>query len=184
MVNEYKKAVVGGGCFWCVEAVMQRVEGVEEVISGFAGGKVPNPSYREVCYGKTGHAEVVQITFDPNKISYEDLLVIFMTTHDPTTLNRQGADVGTHYRSIILPAGSEQEITAKKVMQDLADHFDDPIVTEVKPLDTFYPAEAEHQNYYNQHKEQGYCSFVISPKVNKLKAQYKDKLKADLQENY
>jgi len=175
-----QKATFGGGCFWCVEAVMQRLRGVEEVISGYAGGKVNDPTYREVCGGRTGHAEVVQVTFDSNEISYKDLLTVFMTTHDPTTLNRQGADVGTQYRSIILPHDGPQERIAKEVLLELKDVFEDPIVTEIKSLDVFYEAEEEHHNYYNQHKEQGYCSFVISPKINKLKDQYKDRLKAEV----
>ena len=180
MSKNIQKATFGGGCFWCVEAVMQRLRGVEAVMSGYAGGKVANPSYREVCGGRTGHAEVVQVTFDGEEISYKDLLVVFMTTHDPTTLNRQGADVGTQYRSIILPHDEEQASIAAEVLESLKDTFDDPIVTEVKSLDVFYEAEEEHHNYYNLHKEQGYCSFVISPKVNKLKQQYKDRLKSEV----
>lgn len=176
-MSELSKATFGGGCFWCVEAVIQRLEGVEKVISGYAGGKVDNPSYREVCGGKTGHAEVVQVSFDETKITYKELLTVFMTTHDPTTLNRQGADVGTQYRSIILYQNEEQQKTAESIKVELAEYFDDPIVTEITPLGSFYEAEEEHQNYYNQHKEQSYCSFVIGSKINKLKQQYKDKLK-------
>ena len=148
-------------------------------MSGYAGGKVKDPSYREVCGGRTGHAEVVQVTFDSDEISYKDLLIVFMTTHDPTTLNRQGADVGTQYRSIILPHDDTQKQIAEEVLLELKDAFDDPIVTEIKALDAFYEAEEEHHNYYNQHREQGYCSFVISPKVNKLKQMYKDRLKTE-----
>ena len=177
MNDKNKKATFGGGCFWCVEAVIQRLKGVEAVMSGYAGGKVKDPSYREVCGGRTGHAEVVQVTFDEEVISYKDLLIVFMTTHDPTTLNRQGADVGTQYRSIILPHDEEQAQIAKAVIGDLAQIYDDPIVTEIKPFDAFYEAEEEHHNYYNQHQEQGYCSFVITPKVQKLKKMYQDKLK-------
>lgn len=180
MSQNIQKATFGGGCFWCVEAVVQRLRGVEAVMSGYAGGKVSNPSYREVCGGRTGHAEVVQVTFDTNEISYRDLLMVFMTTHDPTTLNRQGADVGTQYRSIIMPHNEEQGKIAAQVLEELKDTFDDPIVTEIKMLDAFYEAEEEHHNYYNQHTEQGYCSFVISPKVNKLKQLYKDRLKAEV----
>lgn len=179
MNDNMNKATFGGGCFWCVEAVVQRLRGVEAVMSGYAGGKVKDPSYREVCGGRTGHAEVVQVTFDPNEISYKDLLIVFMTTHDPTTLNRQGADVGTQYRSIILPHDDEQMAVAEEVLAELKDAFDDPIVTEIKHLDAFYEAEEEHHNYYNQHKEQGYCSFVITPKVQKLKKMYQDRLKKE-----
>ncbi|MEM8939418.1 MAG: peptide-methionine (S)-S-oxide reductase MsrA [Bacteroidota bacterium] len=172
-----QKATFGGGCFWCVEAVVQRLKGVEAVISGYSGGKSPNPSYREVCSGKTGHAEVVQVTYDETEISYKDLLIVFMTTHDPTTLNKQGADVGTQYRSIILWHSEEQKEVAEQVLEELKETFDDPIVTEITKLEAFYEAEEEHQNYYNQHMEQGYCSFVISPKIRKLKDLYKDRLK-------
>jgi len=177
MSRNFEIATFGGGCFWCVEAIMQRLKGVQQVVSGYAGGKVKDPSYREVCGGRTGHAEVVQVTFDPGVISYKDLLTIFMTTHDPTTLNRQGADVGTQYRSIILWHDEAQQKDAESVLRELKEVFDDPIVTEVVKLEVFYHAEAEHQNYYNQHTTQGYCSFVISPKVNKLKEKYKDWLK-------
>ncbi|MEM6737893.1 MAG: peptide-methionine (S)-S-oxide reductase MsrA [Bacteroidota bacterium] len=172
-----QKATFGGGCFWCVEAVVQRLKGVEAVISGYSGGKSPNPSYREVCSGKTGHAEVVQVTYDETEISYKDLLIVFMTTHDPTTLNKQGADVGTQYRSVILWHSEEQKEVAEQVLEELKETFDDPIVTEITKLEAFYEAEEEHQNYYNQHMEQGYCSFVISPKIRKLKDLYKDRLK-------
>ena len=180
MSNNIQKATFGGGCFWCVEAVVQRLRGVEQVVSGYAGGKVKDPSYREVCGGRTGHAEVVQVTFNADEISYKDLLTIFMTTHDPTTLNRQGNDVGTQYRSIILWHDEAQEHAAKEVLTELKEVFDDPIVTELVKLEAFYNAEDEHQNYYNQHKEQGYCSFVISPKVHKLKEKYKDRLKEEV----
>ena len=179
MSEMMSKATFGGGCFWCGEAVMQRLRGVEAVMSGYAGGKVANPSYREVCGGRTGHAEVVQVTFDEKEISYKDLLIVFMTTHDPTTLNRQGADVGTQYRSIILPHDEVQQQVANEVIASLKDAFDDPIVTEIKPLEAFYEAEEEHHNYYNQHKEQGYCSYVISPKIAKLKKLYSDRLKPE-----
>ena len=174
-------ATFGGGCFWCTEAVVQRLRGVEAVIPGYAGGKVANPSYREVCGGRTGHAEVVQVTFDADEVSYKDLLIIFMTTHDPTTLNRQGADVGTQYRSIILPHSEAQQNIAEEILVELKDTFNDPIVTEIMPLKSFYEAEEEHYNYYNQHQELGYCSFVISPKIDKLKQKYKDRLKAEVE---
>ncbi len=180
MSSEMQKATFGGGCFWCVEAVVQRLKGVTQVTSGYSGGKVKDPTYREVCGGRTGHAEVVQVTFDPSIISYKDLITVFMTTHDPTTLNRQGADVGTQYRSIILWHDEKQKSIAEETLMELKDVFDDPIVTELAKLGAFYAAEEEHQNYYNQHKEQGYCSFVISPKVNKLKKKYKDRLKDEV----
>ncbi|WP_025764947.1 peptide-methionine (S)-S-oxide reductase MsrA [Dyadobacter tibetensis] len=176
MINK-EIATVGGGCFWCVEAVVQRLKGVEKVVSGYAGGSSKNPSYREVCTGNTGHAEVVQITFDPSQISYKDLLTIFMTTHDPTTLNRQGADRGTQYRSVVFYANEEQKLITEQVIAELKDTFDDPIVTQVLPLPTFYEAEADHQNYYNLHPEAGFCSMVISPKVQKLRKLYAGHLK-------
>lgn len=173
-----EKAVFGGGCFWCVEAVIQRLKGVESVVSGYAGGTVPGyPTYKEVCSGLTGHAEVVEVTFDQNIISYEDLLMVFMTTHDPTTLNRQGADVGTQYRSVIFYANQQQKETATQVLKEVADYYDNPIVTEISVLTKFYKAEENHQNYYNLHPEQGFCQIVISPKVSKLKKMYADRLK-------
>ena len=177
---ETKKEIltVGGGCFWCVEAVFQLIKGVEKVVSGYSGGNCPgHPTYREVCSGRTGHAEVVQVTFNPDSISYEELLIIFMTSHDPTTLNRQGADVGTQYRSVIYYHNDNQKMIAEKVVEQLAPYFDNEIVTEISPLETFYPAEDYHQDYYNQNKDQGYCSFVITPKLAKLRKLYADKLK-------
>lgn len=171
-------ATLGGGCFWCTEAVFQEVKGVESVISGYSGGNVPGkPTYREVCSGLTGHAEVVQITFDANVISFEDILIIFMTTHDPTTLNRQGADYGTQYRSVIFFHTLEQKVTAQKVINDLQDVFDNPIVTELSPIDNFFEAEDYHQNYYSNNQNQGYCNFVITPKLAKLKKLHASKLK-------
>ncbi len=176
--HTYKVATVGGGCFWCTEAVFQEVKGVQKVVSGYTGGNAPGkPTYREVCSGLTGHAEVVQITYDPNVLSYHDLLVIFMTTHDPTTMNRQGADVGTQYRSVIYFHDAEQKQVADKVIEELAASFDAPIVTEVSPLATFYEAEEYHQNYYKNNSSQGYCSFVITPKLNKLRKLHLNKLK-------
>lgn len=171
-----KKAVIGGGCFWCIEAIVQRLVGVEKVVSGYAGGNIKNPTYREVCSGLTGHAEVVEITYDPEKISYHDLLIVFMTSHDPTTLNRQGADKGTQYRSIILYSSEEEKEVAEKVIQEVSGYYEDPIVTELKPLDIFYAAEEDHQNYYNNNSEAGYCRIVINPKIAKLKKAYADKL--------
>lgn len=177
--DHLEQATLGGGCFWCVEAVFVRVDGVERAVSGYAGGHVPNPTYRQVCNKTTGHAEVVQITFDPAVVSYRDLLEIFFTTHDPTTPNRQGNDVGPQYRSIILYHDDAQRATAEAVIEELeaADVFDDPIVTEVEPLETFYPAEEEHQDYYERHGWQPYCVAVIRPKVAKLREKHADKLK-------
>lgn len=176
--NKEELATLGGGCFWCVEAVMQRVAGVNALVSGYTGGNAPgHPTYREVCSGLTGHAEVVQLRFDPDIISYKDLLTIFMTSHDPTSLNRQGGDVGTQYRSVIYYHNKEQQQAVKEVIRDMASYFDDPIVTEVSPVGTFYPAEADHQDYYNANQSQGYCAMVITPKIVKLKQRFADKLK-------
>jgi len=172
--------VLGGGCFWCVEAVLKPLRGVERVVSGYANGRVKNPTYREVCSGLTGHAEVVEVTFDPDTISLRDLLTVFFATHDPTTLNRQGADRGTQYRSGVYYATDAQRETAEAVVADLTEQgvFDDPIVTEIEPLDTFYPAEDYHQDYFERNPAQPYCAAVIAPKVAKLRAQYLDKLAA------
>lgn len=180
MSNEREVATLGGGCFWCVEAVLERLRGIEDVVSGYAGGQVKNPSYREVCGGKTGHAEVVQITYDPGEISYRELLEVFFTTHDPTTPNRQGADVGPQYRSIILYHDDEQKRIAEEVLReiDASDLWDDPVVTEIEPLETFYRAEDYHQDYYRSNTMQPYCQVVIAPKVAKLRKQYLEKLKA------
>ncbi|MCX2678949.1 peptide-methionine (S)-S-oxide reductase MsrA [Galbibacter sp. EGI 63066] len=176
--KKMETATVGGGCFWCVEAVFQEVKGVERVVSGYTGGTAPGkPTYREICSGLTGHAEVVQITFDPQLISYQDLLIIFMTTHNPTTLNRQGADVGTQYRSVIYYHDEDQKKTAESVVQQMGTFYDDPIVTEVSPLGTFYEAEDYHQDYYKNNKTQGYCSMVITPKLMKLRKMHAEKLK-------
>ena len=161
-------ATLGGGCFWCVEAVYQNIPGILSVTSGYAGGKVPNPTYDQVCSGKTGHAEVVQITFDPAKVSYEKILDLFWKAHDPTTLNRQGADEGTQYRSIILYADAQQKTAAEASRTQAQALYKDPIVTEISPLTTFYPAEAYHQDYYNNNKTAPYCVYVIQPKLEKL----------------
>lgn len=172
------EATLGGGCFWCTEAVFQRVRGVEKVTSGYSGGNVPGkPTYREICSGRTGHAEVVRILFDPSVISFRDLLLIFMGTHDPTTLNRQGADVGTQYRSVIFYHNPEQEKVAQNVLDELQAYFEQPIVTEVSPLINYYDAEDDHQNFYNQHSTQGYCQYVIDPKLEKLRAHFASFLK-------
>ncbi len=170
--------VIGGGCFWCTEAVFQEVLGVEKVTSGYSGGTVPGkPTYREICSGLTGHAEVVQVEFDSKIISLADILIIFMTTHDPTTLNRQGADVGTQYRSVIFYKDKAQKDVAEKVVLEVQKYYDAPIVTEISPLVNFFEAEEEHQNYYKLHPSQGYCTYVISPKLSKLREWYANKLK-------
>jgi peptide-methionine (S)-S-oxide reductase len=161
-------ATFGGGCFWCAEAVFQRIPGVKSVVSGFAGGTTVNPTYHEVCTGATGHAEVIQIKFDPAVISYDKLLEIFWEAHDPTTLNRQGADKGTQYRSIILYSDEAQKAAAEKSKAAAAPHFSSPIVTQIVPLARFYSAEGYHQNYYNEHSHEGYCQIVIGPKLHKL----------------
>jgi peptide-methionine (S)-S-oxide reductase len=172
-------ATFGAGCFWCVEAIFQRVEGVEKVVSGYSGGNVKNPSYKEVCTGTTGHAEVCQLSYDPSTVSYEELLEIFWQTHDPTTLNRQGNDVGTQYRSVVFYHNEMQKQLAEKYKKKLdeADIFDDPIVTEISPYETLFVAENYHQNYFNENGSQPYCTFVIQPKVEKFKKVFKDKLK-------
>lgn len=172
-----ESAVFGGGCFWCTEAVYLEVRGVQRVVSGYTGGQQPDPSYEQVCTGSTGHAEVVQLEFDPAVVSYRDLLEIFFTIHDPTTLNRQGNDVGTQYRSVIYYQTPEQEATARQVMAEMAVVWDAPIVTELSPAQPFYPAEAYHQNYFEQHPLQGYCAFVVAPKVAKFRKIYSARLK-------
>lgn len=172
------QATFGGGCFWCTEAVFQELAGVEQVVSGYAGGHVSDPTYRQVCAGTTGHAEVVQITFDPDVVSYRDLLRVFLTTHDPTTPNRQGADIGPQYRSIVLYHDDAQREAAHAVRDEMAGVWDAPIVTEIEPLETFYPAEAAHQDYFRRHPQQPYCQVVIQPKVAKLRRQFTEKLKA------
>ncbi|MCB0398190.1 MAG: peptide-methionine (S)-S-oxide reductase MsrA [Winogradskyella sp.] len=178
MSKNIQVATVGGGCFWCTEAVFQEVKGVENVVSGYSGGKVPGrPTYREVCSGLTGHAEVVQIIYDANVISYQDILVIFMTTHDPTTLNRQGADRGTQYRSVIFYHNEDQKNIAELVLNELSSYYDKPIVTEVSAAETFYEAEQEHQDFYKNNPDYGYCTFVIDPKLSKLRQLHSDKLK-------
>jgi peptide-methionine (S)-S-oxide reductase len=164
-----EKATFGGGCFWCVEAVYERLPGVQSVLSGYAGGTKPNPTYEEVCTGKTGHAEVAQITYDPTKISFEQLLAMFWQAHDPTTLNRQGADAGTQYRSVIFYHDEKQKAAAEKSKAEAQKAFDDPMVTEIQPLKEFYPAENYHQDYYRNHANAPYCTFIIKPKLKKLK---------------
>ena len=170
-------ATLGGGCFWCAEAVYQDLIGVLAVESGYTGGHVANPTYEAVCAGTTGHAEVVQVRFDPAQISYRELLEIFFTIHDPTTLNRQGADVGTQYRSVIYYHSPEQERTARQVISEMGSVWDAPLVTELSPAETYYKAEDYHQNYFRQHPLQGYCAFVVAPKVSKLRKMFAAKIR-------
>lgn len=179
MKGDLAVATFGSGCFWCTEAVFQRVKGVEKVVSGYSGGKVKNPTYREVTSGLTGHAEVTQLTYYPAVISFEELLEIFWGTHDPTTLNRQGADVGTQYRSVIFYHNEEQKRLSElyKNKLDASGAFDNPIVTEISPFTAFYPAEDYHQNYYNLNGNAPYCSYVIQPKLEKFKKVFQAKLK-------
>lgn len=177
--RQLETATLAGGCFWCLEAVYDDLKGVEDVVSGYAGGFVPHPTYEQVCSGNTGHAEVVQIKFDPRQISYEEILDVFFTIHDPTTLNRQGNDVGTQYRSAIFYHSPEQEQTVRKKIVDLeaAQLWDAPIVTEVVPLTAFYPAEDYHQEYFSRNPYQPYCQIVIAPKVAKAHKLFLAKLK-------
>lgn len=171
------KAIFGGGCFWCTEALFTELKGVESVASGYTGGKVVNPTYKEVCSGMTGHAEVIQVEYDPQVISYEDLLKLHIATHDPTTLNRQGADVGTQYRSAIFTRTDEERNIALGVISSMQSNFDQPIVTEVTDFEVFYPAEDYHQDYYKNNTEQGYCNMVITPKVAKFRKAFAERLK-------
>jgi len=172
-------ATLAGGCFWCLEAVYDQLKGVLDVVSGYSGGQLPNPSYEAVCTGETGHAEAVQVTFDPSVVSFRELLGVFFTIHDPTSLNRQGADVGTQYRSAIFYHNPEQKATAEQVIHELEGEeiWGKPIVTEVAPFSVFYPAEAYHQEYFQRNPYQGYCTAVIAPKVAKFRHQYLEKLK-------
>ncbi|NND64001.1 MAG: peptide-methionine (S)-S-oxide reductase MsrA [Flavobacteriaceae bacterium] len=181
-MKKVEQIVLAGGCFWCTEAVFQQIEGVEEVISGYTGGHIKNPAYREVCSGRTGHAEGILISYISEVVDIKTLLEVFFATHDPTTLNRQGNDVGTQYRSEIFYTSEAQKIASESFINELEEHkvFKDPIVTKVSPLDIFYKAEADHQNYYNENKNQPYCSFIITPKVDKIKKYYADKLKKQL----
>lgn len=173
-------AIFGGGCFWCTEAIFLKLKGVSSVMPGYAGGKIPNPSYERVSMGTTGHAEVIKITFDPKIISYKELLDIFFHVHDPTTLNKQGADVGTQYRSIILYTSEEQKKQAEESLQELSasGEFSNPIVTEIQPLDTFYDAETYHRNYYENNSLQPYCNLVIEPKLAHFLEKYSSKIKS------
>lgn len=173
--NQIELATLGGGCFWCTEAVFQMLPGVKSVTSGYAGGHVENPTYKQVCEGNTGHAEVIQIAFDPTKVSYETVLETFWEAHDPTTLNRQGNDVGTQYRSTIMYHSPEQKVAAEKSKAAAQKKFDRPIVTEIVPLKKFYPAEDYHQDYYRQNPQAGYCRVVIKPKVEKFEKKFQGK---------
>lgn len=177
--SDLQNATLAGGCFWCLEAVYEQLEGVEEVVSGYAGGHIPNPTYEQVCTGRTGHAEVVQITYHPDVVSYKEILEVFFDIHDPTTLNRQGADVGTQYRSAIFYHNEEQKKIAEEMIRELdaSGAWNDPIVTQVEPLDTFYRAEDYHQEYFRKHPNQGYCRAVVAPKVSKFRKHFVAKLK-------
>ena len=179
MSDKSQQATLGGGCFWCLEAIFQDVIGVQEVTSGYAGGTAENPSYEQVCTGRTGHAEVIQVDFDPEAISFDDLLTIFWRIHDPTTLDRQGGDVGSQYRSIILTHDEEQKAAAERSMAEAgaAGLYRDPIVTQIEPLDVFYPAEAYHDDYYRRNRAQPYCRAVIDPKVAKFRKSFADRIK-------
>lgn len=179
MAQQEEVAIIGGGCFWCTEAVVQRLNGVNKVESGYANGHIPNPTYEMVCSGVSGYAEVIKVTFNPEVISYENLLKVFMTSHDPTSLNRQGADAGTQYRSGIYYQSENQKQIAEQVIADLSSVYSKPIVTEVEPLKNYFSAESYHQNYYNQNQYAGYCRAVIEPKVSKLRAQYAHMLNKD-----
>ncbi|HRY98865.1 MAG TPA: peptide-methionine (S)-S-oxide reductase MsrA [Bacteroidales bacterium] len=170
-------ATFGGGCFWCTEALFQQMKGVVNVASGYSGGRIPSPTYREVCSGLTGHAEVIQLTYDPMKVEYADLLRVFFGTHDPTTLNRQGADVGTQYRSVIFFHDEEQQAVAGAIKAEAQQYLADPIVTEIASYTAFYKAEEGHQDYYNRNRAQGYCQLVIAPKLEKLRRAYGEFLK-------
>ena len=178
--GEREVATLGGGCFWCLDAVYRQLRGVEKVESGYAGGTKPNPTYREVCGGQTGHAEVVQITFDPAEISYRDLLDVFFTIHDPTTKDRQGGDIGSQYRSIILTHSDDQARVAREAVAEVEAEklYDDPIVTEIEPLTTFYSAERYHQDYFADNARQPYCQAVIAPKVAKFRQKFLEKMRA------
>jgi len=177
-MNRTETALLGGGCFWCIEAVYRRVKGVTSAISGYAGGTRPNPTYENVCSGATGHAEVVEITFDPDVISFKEILDIFWVIHDPTTLNQQGADRGTQYRSVIFYKDDRQKKLAEASIKEAQEYFKEKIVTELSPAPEFYPAEAYHQNYYDLNPSQGYCHIVIAPKIEKFMLKFSEKLKA------
>ncbi|RZH66984.1 peptide-methionine (S)-S-oxide reductase MsrA [Natrinema altunense] len=173
-----ERATFGGGCFWCTEAAMKELEGVESVTSGYAGGHVEGPTYREVCSGDTGHAEVVQVEYDPAEIGYDDLLEVFFATHDPTQLDRQGPDVGTQYRSIVLYHDADQQTQAEAYIEALDEEYDDDVVTELEPLETFYRAEEKHQDYFEKNPNDAYCTMHAAPKVEKVRERFADKVAA------
>ncbi len=179
MIDNLEIATLGSGCFWCTEAFFLPVKGIKSVVSGYSGGKIKNPTYKEVCSGLTGHAEVIQVTFNPSIISYSEILEIFWNTHDPTTLNKQGADEGTQYRSVVYYHTDEQRkiASAYKAQLNQSGVYKNPIVTEISPFTVFYPAEEYHQNYFELNPNQGYCAYVIKPKVEKFKKQFEAKLK-------
>ncbi len=177
MTERRETATLGGGCFWCLDAAYREIEGVTHVVSGYAGGERPNPTYEQVCTGRTGHAEVVQVEFDPDVISYADVLDIFWAIHDPTTLNRQGGDVGTQYRSVIFYADDDQRRAAEASRDSIQDAWPRPVVTEIVPLEAFYPAEEYHQDYFAKNPDQGYCQLIINPKLKKLRDRYAARLK-------
>lgn len=180
-MGNLETATVAGGCFWCTEAIFKRLKGVDSVVSGYSGGVRPDPSYEQVSTGATGHAEAIQIEFDPAIISYKKILEIFFHLHDPTTMNRQGNDEGTQYRSVVFYHNDEQEKIAEEVKQEVSDEgkYSDPIVTEIVPFENFYLAEEEHQNYYEENVTQGYCSFIITPKIQKLMKEYAKEVKEE-----
>ena len=173
------KIVMGGGCFWCTEAIFSELQGVTKVQSGYSGGAIANPTYREVCSGRTGHAEVIEITYKPEQISFEDLVKIHLTTHNPTTKDRQGADWGSQYRSIIFYQSDQEKSTTERAIQEVQPLFENPIVTEIRPLEVFYEAEPNHQDYYANNPEAGYCQAVINPKLQKFRKNYQEKLKTE-----
>jgi peptide-methionine (S)-S-oxide reductase len=183
MDKKIETAVFGGGCFWCTEAVFENLKGVESVMPGYAGGSKPNPTYEDICKGNSGHAEVTKVEYDPSVISYRDLLTVFFATHDPTTRNRQGYDVGTEYRSIILITTPEQKTEAEAIIKEIDSSNPDgmPVVTEVKPLETFYPAEEYHREYYKRNSGNGYCQLIINPKLKKVQEKFSQLLKQQSQ---
>lgn len=178
-IKNMEQAIFGGGCFWCTEAVFQNLRGVQNVVSGYMGGHKANPSYEDICTGQTGHAEIIKIDYDPEQISFEELLLVFFNTHDPTTLNRQGNDMGNQYRSVVFYTNQEQKAAAVKMIDQLDKDliFDNPIVTEISPVSEFYEAEEYHQNYYNDNAHKPYCVHVIQPKLQKFLREFRDKLK-------
>jgi peptide-methionine (S)-S-oxide reductase len=178
MTDGTARATFGGGCFWCIEAAFEELAGVESVVSGYAGGHTDDPSYREVCSGETGHAEVVQVEYDPDEIAYADLLEVFFAVHDPTTKDRQGPDVGSQYRSIVLYHDDEQHRQAEAFIEELADAYEDPIVTELEPLEQFYEAEQHHQNYFEKNPNQAYCRVNVAPKVEKVREKFADRIES------